>query len=413
GAIHGGGMTADSLQRVGYPHDTLMLEVASSATSVCSGEEVHYGIVRQAHIDSVVWYVNDQIVLSGKVRETPTYTYRPAAGDRVWAVGYNTGGHCVHNNGLASEELSVEVTSIGTPGIVIATLTSSADSVCGAGAPVYTVTGRGFDSVYWYANGQLEAITDLLETGVRAVPVNRTAMWKRAPRPASEGPDSVYAVAVRRAKVCALRNEQTTNVVSVLRRERPEVRITPRDTSVLTGHDLILEGAGASAYVWWTDAEHGIAGTMQTFTLIGHGDTVMVYTMGYEPAFNRDSLAGGRTPAPEANAYDEFTCLAFDSVLVRPDEIPVLDSSVIFIPNAVLRHSARPADRVFRVYGENIASVHMRIFNNNGDLIFEKTDANPVWKATDVQAGNFTYRIVITLQDGKTINKNGWVSVLE
>lgn len=413
GAINAGCMAEDSLQIVGYPHDTLIIEIASSVTSVCLGEEVHYGLVRQANIDSVVWYVNDQIVSAGQISQANVYTYRPAAGDRVWAVGYNTGGRCVHNNGLRSDEISVEVASAGTPGVVIAALTVSADSVCGAGMPVYTITGRGFDSVYWYANGELEAITDLLETGVKAVPTVRTATWKRAPRPASEGVDSVYAVAVRRAKICALRNEQTTNVVSVLRREKPEVHITPRDTSVLTGNDLVFEGSGASAYVWWTDAEHGIAGTMGTFTLIGHGDTVMVYTMGYEPAFNRDSLAGGQTPAPEANAYDEFTCLAFDSVLVRPEQPTVLDSSVIYIPNAVLRNSSRPADRVFKVYGENIASVHMRIFNNNGDMVFEKTDVSPVWKANDVMAGNYTYRIVITMQDGKTINKSGWISVLE
>lgn len=413
GAVNAGCLAEDSLQIVGYPYDTLMIEIASSVTTVCLGEEVHYGIVRQAHIDSVVWYVNDQIVSAGQISQANVYTYRPASGDRVWAVGYNTGGRCVYNNGLSSDEISVEVTSAGSPGVVIATLTASADSVCGAGAPVYTITGRGFDSVYWYANGQLEAITDLLEAGVKAAPTTRTATWRRAPRTATEGIDSVYAVAVRRAKICALRNQQTTNVVSVLRREKPEVRITPRDTSVLTGDELLFEASGASAYVWWTDAEHGIAGMVSTFMLIGHGDTVMVYTMGYEPAFNRDSLAGGQTPAPAADAYAEFTCLAIDSVQVSPRQPTVLDSSVIFIPNAVLRNSSRPADRVFRVYGENIASVHMRIFNNNGDMVFEKTDVNPVWKANDVMAGNFTYRIVITLQDGKTINKSGWISVLE
>lgn len=413
GAINAGCVAKDSLQIVGHARDTLMLEVESSVTSVCLGEEVHYGIVRYAGLDSVVWYVNGQIVSTGAIDATRIYAYRPEPNDRVWVVGYNTTGYCVYNNGLRSDEINVEVTTNATLGVVLATLTASADSVCGAGAPVYTVSGRGFDSVYWYANGELAAITDLLEAGVRAVPTDRTATWRRAPRPADEGLDSVYAVAVRRAKICALRNEQTTNVVSVRRREKPEVRITPRDTSVLTGYDLLLEGTGASAYVWWTDLEHGIAGTMGTFTLVGNGDTVMVYTMGYEPAFNRDSLAGGQTPAPAFNAYGEFTCLAFDSVLVRPAEIPVLDSSVIYIPNAVLLNSARPADRVFRVYGENIASVHMRIFNNNGDLVFEKTDANPVWRAADVMPGNFTYRIVITMNNGKTVNRNGWISVLE
>ncbi|MDE5606411.1 MAG: hypothetical protein K2I68_03820, partial [Bacteroidales bacterium] len=414
GAVNAGCTAEDSLQIVGHPYDTLMLEVTASVTSVCEGEEVRYGIVRQANVDSVVWYVNDDVVLAGPIRQAASYTYRPGVGDRVYVTAYNTGGICVYNNGLRSEDVGVEVMSGSiSAGPVLAALTASADSVCGAGEPVYTVTGRGFDSVYWYANGQLAAITDLLDAEVKAVPAVKTATWRRAPRPAAEGIDSVYAVAVRRAKICADRTQQTTNVVSVYRRERPEVRITPRDTSVLTGYDLLLEGAGASAYVWWTDAEDGIAGTMQMFTLVGHGDTVWVYTMGYEPAFNRDSLAGGQTPAPAADAYGEFTCRAFDSVQVSPAEISVLDSALIYIPNAVLRHSARPADRVFKVYGENIASVHMRIFNNNGDLVFEKTGPDPVWKTADVMPGNFTYRVVITLQDGQVINRSGWISVLE
>lgn len=414
GAVNAGCVMEDSLQIVGHPYDTLLLEVASSATSVCEGEEVRYGIVRQANVDSIIWYLNDGVVLAGPIRQAATYTYRPALGDRVYVVAYNTSGMCVYNNGLRSEDIGVEVMSGAiSAGPVIAAMTASADSVCGAGEPIYMVSGRGFDSVYWYANGQLAAITDLLDTEVKAVPTVRTATWQRAPRPAEEGVDSVYAVAVRRSKICADRAEQTTNVVSVYRRERPEVRITPRDTSVLTGYDLLLEGTGASAYVWWTDLEDGIAGTMGTFTLVGHGDTVWVYTMGYEPAFNRDSLAGGQTPAPAADAYNEFTCRAFDSVLVSPAEISVLDSSLIYIPNAVLRHSARPADRVFKVYGENIESVHMRIFNNNGDLVFEKTAPDPVWKTADVMPGNFTYRVAITLQNGKVINRSGWISVLE
>lgn len=411
GAINEGCVMEDSLWLVGRVHDTLSVEAAASAASVCEGEEVHYGLLRHRHVDSVVWYVNDEPVFSGRLPAAVEYVYRPAAGDRVCAAVYNTTWPCVVNNGKRSNELRVEVLSGDlTAGPVEAILTASADSVCGAGAPTYTVSGRGFDSVYWYANGLLSAVTDLLGD-VTSAPEVRTAAWKRVPRPAAEGADSVYAVAVRRERLCAVRDSNRTAAVSVYRREMPEVRIAPRDTAVTPGDELALQASGATAYVWWTDADDGIAGKEAAFTLTAADDTVLVYVMGYEPAYGPDSLAGGgRTPAPDA--YGDFGCRAYDSVCVRPgEELP--GASVIYVPNAVLRNSARPADRVFKVFGERIASVNMRIYNNGGDLIFEKTGDSPVWKPGDVTAGNYTYRLVITLESGEAVRKSGWISVLD
>ncbi|MDE7149860.1 MAG: hypothetical protein K2O01_05575 [Bacteroidales bacterium] len=413
GATHDGCFVEDSLRLVGRPHDTLSLEAAVSVASVCEGEEVHYGLIRHTHMDSVVWYVNGSAVFAGRLPAAVEYVYRPAPGDRVWAEGYNVLNPCAVNNGMRSNELTVEVLSGGgTAAAVDAVLTVSADSVCGAGTPTYTVSGRGFDSVYWYANGVLSAVTDLLGD-VTSAPEVRTAAWKRVPRAAAEGADSVYAVAVRRDRICVPRDSRRTDAVSVYRREMPEVRIAPRDTTVPSGDDLTLQASGATAYVWWTDAEYGIAGTEAVFTLTVADDTVSVYVMGYEPAYGPDSLAGGQTVAPLPEAYGDFGCRAYDSVCVRPGAARRDDGSVVFVPNAVLLNSARPADRVFKVFGEEVASVHMRIYNNGGDLVFEKTGADPVWKPVDVIPGNYTYRLVVTLKNGLEVKKNGWVSVLE
>lgn len=412
GAINEGCAVEDSLWVVGRAHDTLYVEAAASVASICEGEEVHYGLIRHAHVDSVVWYLNDEPVLAGRLPAAVEYVCRPKAGDRVYAAAYNTTGPCVVDNGLKSNELSVEVLSGGGAGVLLAALTASADSVCGAGAPTYTVSGRGFDSVYWYANGLLCAVTDLLDD-VTSAPEVRTATWKRVVRPAAEGTDSVYAVAVRRERICVSRDSYRTAVVSVRRREMPEVRISPRDTVLTPGDDLALQAAGATAYIWWTDAEDGIAGKETAFTLTGNGDTVQVYVMGYEPAYGADSLAGGGKPAPAREAYGEFSCRAFDSVCVRPGAERRETGEVVYVPNAVLRNSARPADRVFKVFGEGIATVVMRIYNHGGDLIYEQTGEDPVWKPADVVAGNYTYRLVITMQKGGEVKKNGWISVLD
>lgn len=401
----------DSVRITAGIYETVEVEIAVSAASVCEGEEVTYRLSRWVSADSVVWYLNDEPVLAGRLPGAVEYVCRPAAGDRVYVQAYNVFNPCVVNNGLLSNELTVEVLSGGVAAAVEAALTASADSVCGAGAPTYTVSGRGFDSVYWYANGLLSAVTDLLGDATSA-PEARTAAWKRVPRAAAEGADSVYAVAVRRDRICAPRESLRTASVSVYRREMPEVRIAPRDTAVAPGDDLALQASGATAYVWWTDADDGIAGKEAAFTLTASGDTVLVYVMGYEPAYGPDSLAGGRTPAPAPEAYGEFACRAFDSVCVRPGA-ERRDGPVVYVPNAVLRNSARPADRVFKVFGEGIASVDMRIYNHGGDLIFEKTAEDPVWKPGDVTAGNYTYRLVITLQNGGEVKKNGWISVLD
>ena len=411
----GGCRSLDTLRIEAHPKDTLKIEIAtSSVSSICQGEEAMYGLSLREHVDSVVWYHNGLRMKSGSLDKASIYICRPNPGDRVWAVGYNrSSSACPVFNGLRSNDVTVNVIAGGryASGAVSAALSASADSVCGFGQPVYTLRGKGFDSVYWYANGYLMAITNV-NTGITTNPDVVEATWQRTPRLTAYGLDSVYAIAVRTKRACAERDSVLSKLVTVYRREMPQVKIEPRDASVWPGKDVSLSATGASRYVWWTDMQDDIAGLDQTFEFTMIDDTVGVYVMGYEPAYNEDSLAGGAALRPAANAYDKFGCRNFDQVRVKPASASE-DEVIIYIPNTVLLNSTRAADRVFKVFGERIASVEMRVFNSGGDLVFSKTAEDPVWNPQDATTGNYSYRLVITMTNGEKVNKNGWVSVLE
>ena len=413
-AYAGSCMANETIELESYPKDTLKIEIATTVSQICQGEEALYGLLVREHIDSVEWYYNGLRMKSGPLATTRSYTCRPGPGDRVWAVGYNRStSACPVFNGLRSNDISVNVIAGGrqTSGAITAALSASADSVCGFGQPVYTLLGKGFDSVYWFANGYLMAVTNV-NTGITTNPDVVEATWQRTPRLTAYGLDSVYAIAVRSERLCAERDSMVSRLVTVYRREMPQVKIEPRDASVWPGKDVSLTATGASRYVWWTDMESGIAGLDQTFEFAMIDDTVGVYVMGYEPAYNEDSLAGGAALRPAANAYEKFGCRNFDQVRVKPASASE-GEVIIYIPNAVLLNSTRAADRVFKVFGERIASVEMRVFNSGGDLVFSKTAEDPVWNPQDATTGNYSYRLVITMTNGEKVNKNGWVSVLE
>ena len=401
----------DSLHLVSHSKDSLQIEIAATVSTICQGEEATYGLLRREHIDSVIWYHNGMRMKSGPLATTASYTCRPNPGDRVWAKGFNRTSACALNNGVVSNTISINVIAGGRKpvGMLSANLSVSADSVCGTGKPVYTLRGKGFDSVYWFANGEWVAYT--AATGITTNPEECVATWARTSALVL-GTDSVYAVAVRTERFCAERDSVITKTVAVHHREMPEVRILERDASAWPGKDVNLSATGASHYIWWTDMERGIAGLEPTFDFTMIADTVGVFVMGYEPAYDSLGFAGGAALRPAANAYSKFGCRSRDQVNVSPTTVPE-GEVMIYIPNAVLLNSTRAADRVFKVFGERIAEVQMRIFNGGGDLVFSKTDKDPVWNPQNATTGNYTYRLVITMKNGEKIEKNGWISVLE
>lgn len=95
-------------------------------------------------------------------------------------------------------------------------------------------------------------------------------------------------------------------------------------------------------------------------------------------------------------------------------ELPV--TSTLYIPNAVTP-DGNEFNNIFRVYGTNISTFHILIFNRWGEIIFESNDFNFGWDATYkgviVQDGVYTYKLSAVGMDGVYYNKTGHITVIK
>ncbi|MEM7550585.1 MAG: gliding motility-associated C-terminal domain-containing protein [Bacteroidota bacterium] len=96
---------------------------------------------------------------------------------------------------------------------------------------------------------------------------------------------------------------------------------------------------------------------------------------------------------------------------------------VLFIPNTFSPLASDPEDQVVKVYAERIdetAEFSFRIFNRAGLMVFETNDfveANTIgWSGMnsrtgeEVPGGNYTYTILLTFENGRTIDEIGSIS---
>jgi gliding motility-associated-like protein len=87
----------------------------------------------------------------------------------------------------------------------------------------------------------------------------------------------------------------------------------------------------------------------------------------------------------------------------------------IFIPNAFTPNGDGMND-VFKVYGHIIANVHLKIFNQYGELICESRDITEGWngmhKGKLQPSGVYTYVMRLALTDGSDIRRKGFVLLL-
>jgi len=87
----------------------------------------------------------------------------------------------------------------------------------------------------------------------------------------------------------------------------------------------------------------------------------------------------------------------------------------VFIPNAFTPNGDGRNDE-FLVYGTAIQSVHMLIYNQYGEQLFESKDKGRGWdgkfNGKPQPAGVYVYTIRITMQDGTTMTKKGTVNLI-
>jgi gliding motility-associated-like protein len=87
----------------------------------------------------------------------------------------------------------------------------------------------------------------------------------------------------------------------------------------------------------------------------------------------------------------------------------------IYIPNAFTPNGDAVND-VLKVYGSIIKDIHLMIFNQWGEKLFESDDQNRGWdgnyKGKQQPSGVYMYVCRLKLADGSTVDKNGIINLI-
>ncbi|MCK7558327.1 gliding motility-associated C-terminal domain-containing protein [Chitinophaga sedimenti] len=91
------------------------------------------------------------------------------------------------------------------------------------------------------------------------------------------------------------------------------------------------------------------------------------------------------------------------------------NGNVVFIPNAFTPNNDGSNDILY-VYGNTIAKMSLRIFNQWGQLVFESKDKAKGWDGTmsgqRQPVGVYVYEFMSTMTDGTKINKRGTITII-
>jgi gliding motility-associated-like protein len=106
----------------------------------------------------------------------------------------------------------------------------------------------------------------------------------------------------------------------------------------------------------------------------------------------------------------QFGC---DSLIIL--DLSITEGSTLYVPNAFSPNGHR-ANEQFRIFGTDIESFQILIFNRFGQMIFESNDLNISWdgnfQGSPVPMGVYVYRIQYTDSRGERYTRNGTVTVI-
>ncbi|MDE6694971.1 MAG: hypothetical protein K2J57_03975, partial [Bacteroidales bacterium] len=245
-------------------------------------------------------------------------------------------------------------------------LTPSATWLCGEDSVLYTLASvAGYDTLVWFENG-LEIARNV---------------WQLRRTPAYTGFDRADTVFVRGIAVDSLTADRdtiryrTSNIATVHRIEKPVfVKVSPRDTLVADGAEVLLSALatapdGPQIVYFWIDSLEEEWSEEATFRIYPEkSQHYYVYA--------------------EQSRLDNFECYAEDSVWVRVKTDTVapikMGEMEVYIPNTVIPYSQKKENKILRVYGLNIKSVHLQVFNDRSEKVYEGEgdSENTYWEVT-------------------------------
>jgi gliding motility-associated-like protein len=124
-------------------------------------------------------------------------------------------------------------------------------------------------------------------------------------------------------------------------------------------------------------------------------------------------LAGNTTVIIQVRALGTQPCE--NSILSAPVAGTTLSSKEIFVPNVFTPNNDGRNDILY-VYGNYVATIQLRIFNQWGQLIFQSENISTGWDGThkgkQQPVGVYAYTLKVVLQDGTVITKKGSVNLI-
>ncbi len=120
-------------------------------------------------------------------------------------------------------------------------------------------------------------------------------------------------------------------------------------------------------------------------------------------------VSGTYTVTASMQSVDAI-CSGYNTLYVE-----VLPERNVFVPNAFSPNGDGNND-VFKIYGENIKSVELKIFNRWGEMIYYTNNQFSGWDGTYKgqmqQPGIFIYEAVVTFLDNKQTSQNGSLTLI-
>jgi len=198
----------------------------------------------------------------------------------------------------------------------------------------------------------------------------------------------VYTVTVTDANGCSVNSSQTiANVLPILANIAPDSSvINMGDTVQLTVN--VQNAAGPLTYSW--TPTNGLSCTDCENPL------VTVYNDIVYSVVVTDTNGCSNYNYTEAFVY-------------------VNDSLFYFIPNSFTPNGDGINDQ-FQIFGQDIQSANMMIFNRWGEMVFQGSNQFQTWDGTyqgvDQSPGVFTYSVTLTFLNNATIQQNGSITLI-
>jgi gliding motility-associated-like protein len=272
-----------------------------------------------------------------------------------------------------------------------------------------------------------------------------THLWQDSSTDSTLPVDSAGAYHVAVSNKCGTARD----TIVVQQERKPQVELGP-DTNICRGSPVKLTAhvSGSNSYIWRNGSTDSVrlvsregkyiltaantCGTasdtvavsvhqprpieLQPDTAICQSDTLLL-DAGPAASYRwQDGSVGRHHQVTEAGTYSvsitgAYNCSNTDSVRVTARGC----AGELFIPNAFTPNNDELNDG-FRVYGENVQSLHIRIFNRWGELVFESRSSSSSWNGTykgqPATEGVYIYVVKARFNDNSRVTRKGSLTLM-